>query len=343
MLKRTMTAAIVAASLTLAACDGNVPDTPTTAETGSVEEVPPPADSAAAPAPGAAPPAGEQAQPASDAVAPVAEQESLPAPPASSRDAYAAALADPAQYFADQDGLDGTFTYDLVDIDGDTELELLLRAGKEGPAPVRVLQLFDGTLTATTDYLVDAAGTYPTVFTAGVQPGLTQYETDGTTLTATQFELRGNRLVKAFGPEETVVGNPLDDVTLIHWTPTTDTAQLAEMDQPDPLNVPREGTMKQVSDIPELNDQSYRVQFGTRDRGGRIPVTYPDLGCAGLLEPVHASAGEEIQDGFRENITEGTCDNGGTWHFSINDSRERATYNAPTGRYHAEGPLNRAG
>lgn len=338
-----MTAAIVAASLTLAACDGNVPDTPTTAETGSVEEVPPPADSAAAPAPGAAPPAGEQAQPASDAVAPVAEQESLPAPPASSRDAYAAALADPAQYFADQDGLDGTFTYDLVDIDGDTELELLLRAGKEGPAPVRVLQLFDGTLTATTDYLVDAAGTYPTVFTAGVQPGLTQYETDGTTLTATQFELRGNRLVKAFGPEETVVGNPLDDVTLIHWTPTTDTAQLAEMDQPDPLNVPREGTMKQVSDIPELNDQSYRVQFGTRDRGGRIPVTYPDLGCAGLLEPVHASAGEEIQDGFRENITEGTCDNGGTWHFSINDSRERATYNAPTGRYHAEGPLNRAG
>lgn len=85
------------------------------------------------------------------------------------------------------------------------------------------------------------------------------------------------------------------------------------------------------------------MQFGTRDRGGRIPVTYPDLGCAGLLEPVHASAGAEIQDGFRENITEGTCDNGGTWHFSINDSRERATYNAPTGRYHAEGPLNRAG
>mgnify|MGYP006990441936 FL=1 len=208
---------------------------------------------------------------------------------------------------------------------------------------MRVLQLFDGTLTATADYLVDAAGTYPTVFTAGVQPGLTQYETDGTTLTATQFELHGNRLVKAFGPEETVVGNPLDDVTLIHWTPTTDTAQLAEMDQPDPLNVPREGTMKQVSDISELNDQSYRVQFGTRDRGGRIPVTYPDLGCAGLLEPVHASAGAEIQDGFRENITEGTCDNGGTWHFSINDSRERATYNAPTGRYHAEGPLNRAG
>ena len=39
----------------------------------------------------------------------------------------------------------------------------------------------------------------------------------------------------------------------------------------------------------ELNDQSYRVQFGTRDRGGRIPVTYPDLGCAGLLEPVPGS------------------------------------------------------
>lgn len=327
-----MTATIVAASLTLAACDGNIPDTPTTADTASTAEAPPPADDAAAAAP----------------VAPVADEDNLPAPPPSSavpnkRDAYAAALADPAQYFADQDGLDGTFTYDLIDVDGDAELELLLRAGKEGPAPVRVLQLVDGTLTATTDYLVDAAGTYPTVFTAGVQPGLTQYETDGTTLTATQFELHGNRLVKTFGPEETIVGNPLDDVTLIHWTPTTDTAQLAELDQPDPLNVPREGTMKQVSDIPELNDQSYRVQFGTRDRGGRIPVTYPDLGCAGLLEPTHASAGEEIQDGFRENITEGTCDNGGTWHFSINDSRERATYNAPTGRYHAEGPLTRTG
>ena len=265
-------------------------NSPTTADTGSVEEVPPPADSAA-------PPAG-------DDVAPVAEQENLPAPPASSRDAYAAALADPAQYFADIDGLDGTFTYDLVDVDGDT---------------------------------------YPTVFTAGMQPGLTQYESDGTTLTATQFELHGNRLVKAHGPEETVVGNPLSGVTLIHWTPTTDAAQLTELDQPDPLNVPREGTMKQVSDIPELNGQSYRVQFGARHGEGRVPVTYPDLGCTGFLEPVHASAGEEVQDGFRETITEGTCDNGGAWHFAINDSRERATYNAPTGRYHAEGPLNRAG
>lgn len=339
-----MTAAIVAASLTLAACDGNIPDTPTTVDTASVEEVPPPADDAAAPAPGAAPPAGEQAPPAADTVAPVAEHENLPAPPASLRDAYAAALADPAQYFADIDGLDGTFTYDLVDVDGDTELELLLRAGKQGPAPVRVLQLVDGTLTATTDYLVDdAAGTYPTVFTADMQPGLTQYESDGARLTATQFELHGNRLVKVYGPEETVVGNPLSGVTLIHWAPTTDAAQLAELDQPDPLTVPREGSMKQVSDIPELNGQSYRVQFGARDGEDRVPVTYPDLGCTGFLEPVHASAGEEIQDGFRETITERTCDNGGTWHFAINDSRERATYNAPTGRYHAEGPLNRAG
>ena len=339
-----MTATIVAASLTLAACDGNTPDTPTTADAASEEEVPPPADGAAAPAPGAAPPAGEQAPPAGDDVAPVAEQENLPAPPASSRDAYAAALADPAQYFADIDGLDGTFTYDLVDVDGDTELELLLRAGTQGPAPVRVLQLVDGTLTATTDYLVDdAADTYPTVFTAGVQPGLTQYESDGTTLTATQFELHGNRLVKAFGPEETVVGNPLSGVTLIHWTPSTDSTQLTELDQPDPLTVPREGSMKQVSDIPELNGQSYRVQFGARHGEGRVPVTYPDLGCTGFLEPVNASAGEEIQDGFRETITEGTCDNGGAWHFAINDSRERATYNAPTGRYHAEGPLNRSG
>jgi len=327
-----MTATIVAASLTLAACDGNIPDTPTTADTAS-EEAPPPADDAAA----------------AGTVAPAAEQENLPAPPTSSavpnkRDAYAAALADSAQYFADIDGLDGTFAYDLVDVDGDTELELLLRAGTQGPAPVRVLQLVDGTLTATNDYLVDSADdTYPTVFTAGMQPGLTQYESDGTRLTATQFELHGNRLVKAFGPEETVVGNPLSGVTLIHWTPTADATQLAELDQPDPLTVPREGSMKQVSDIPELNGQSYRVQFGARDGEGLIPVTYPDLGCTGFLEPVHASAGEEIQDGFRETITQGSCGNGGTWHFAINDSRERATYNAPTGHYHAEGPLNRAG
>lgn len=77
------------------------------------------------------------------------------------------------------------------------------------------------------------------------------------------------------------------------------------------------------------------MQFGARDGEGRVPVTYPDLGCTGFLE--------QTQDGFRETITEGTCDNGGTWHFAINDSRECATYNAPTGRYHAEGPLNRAG
>lgn len=335
-----MTAATVAASLTLVACDGNIPNTPTTADASDASTA------EAAPAEPAAPPADA---PAADPVTPVADEDNLPAPPPSSavpnkRDAYAAALADPAQHFADIGGLDGTFTYDLIDVDGDAELELLLRAGKQGPAPVRVLQPIDGTLTSTTDYLVDSADdTYPTVFTAGVQPGLTQYESDGARLTATQFELHGNRLVKVYGPEETVVGNPLDDATLIHWTPATDIAQLAELDQPDPLNVPREGTMKQVSDIPELNGQSYRVQFGARDGEGRVPVTYPDLGCAGLLEPVHASAGEEIQDGFRETITEGTCDNGGTWHFSINDPRERATYNAPTGRYHAEGPLNRAG
>ena len=158
-----MTATIVAASLTLAACDGNIPDTPTTAVAAdaSAAEAAPPADAPAHK--GATPPADA---PAADPVAPVADEDNLPAPPPSSavpnkRDAYAAALADSAQYFADQDGLDGTFTYDLIDVDGDAELELLLRAGKEGPAPVRVLQLFDGTLTATTDYLVCLLYTSP--------------------------------------------------------------------------------------------------------------------------------------------------------------------------------------
>lgn len=65
--------------------------------------------------------------------------------------------ADPTRYFTEIDGLDDTFTYDVLNIDGDTELELLLRAGKDGPATVHVLKLDDGNLTATTDYMVDAA------------------------------------------------------------------------------------------------------------------------------------------------------------------------------------------
>ena len=322
-----MTAATVAASLTLAACDGNIPDTPATADASDASTAV------------SSPPVGDAA--GAGTVAPVAEHDDLPAPPPSSavpnkHDSYAAALADPTRYFTDIDGLDGTFTYDVLDIDGDTELELLLRAGKEGPAPVRVLKLDDGNLTATTDYLVDdAAGTYPTVFTDGRQPGLTQYEKDGTTLTVTQFALRGNRLEKVAGPQETVVGNPLSDATLIHWVPTSDTTRLGELDLADPLAIPREGTMRQISEIPELNDQSYRVHFGTRDADGRVAVTYPDLGCAGYLE--------QTQNGFRETITEGACDTGGTWHLLLPGERQYATYDAPTGRYSAAGPLQPAG
>ena len=99
-----MTATIVAASLTLAACDGNIPDTPTAADAADTSaEAAPPAD-APAPAEPATPPADD---PAADPVAPVADEDNLPAPPPSSavpnkRDAYAAALADGAPLTAEE-------------------------------------------------------------------------------------------------------------------------------------------------------------------------------------------------------------------------------------------------
>ena len=102
-------------------------------------------------------------------------------PDASTRDLYAAAIADPARFFADLADLDGTFTYDVLDTNGDLEPELLLRAGVSAapdaapdagaangnPSPVRVLRAQNGEVTWTKDYLVDSDEPYPTVFTNG--------------------------------------------------------------------------------------------------------------------------------------------------------------------------------
>ncbi|QXB17582.1 hypothetical protein SAMN04488531_1356 [Corynebacterium coyleae] len=267
-------------------------------------------------------------------------------PTASIRDLYAEAIADPARFFADLADLDGTFTYDVLDINGDLEPELLLRAGVSAapdagpdagaangnPSPVRVLRAQNGEVTWTKDYLVDSDEPYPTVFTNGTQPGLDQYETDGPRLNVTHFELRGQRLEKVWGPEETVVGNPLSDVTRITWHPTTDAAALDKIGNAT-LRGPLEGTMGQVSKVEHLQGEQFRVRFEPTADG--IAVTYPDLGCAGHLA--------KTEDGFRETITEGTCDNGGTWHLLIDDNHAHAFYNSPDGRYTADGRLTPAG
>ncbi|OFU52960.1 hypothetical protein HMPREF3120_08985 [Corynebacterium sp. HMSC11D10] len=267
-------------------------------------------------------------------------------PTASIRDLYAEAIADPARFFADLADLDGTFTYDVLDINGDLEPELLLRAGVSAapdaapdagaangnPSPVRVLRAQNGEVTWTKDYLVDSDEPYPTVFTNGTQPGLDQYETDGPRLNVTHFELRGQHLEKVWGPEETVVGNPLSDVTRITWHPTTDPAALDKIGSAT-LRGPLEGTMGQVSKVEHLQGEQFRVRFEPTADG--IAVTYPDLGCAGHLA--------KTEDGFRETITEGTCDNGGTWHLLIDDNHTHAFYNSPDGRYTANGRLTPAG
>ncbi|AOX06315.1 hypothetical protein BJP05_09255 [Corynebacterium sp. NML98-0116] len=254
------------------------------------------------------------------------------APAPSTRDLYADAIADPARFFADFDGLDGTFTYDVLDINGDLEPELLLRAGADGPSPIRVLRAQDGTLSWTKDYLIDSDDPYPTVFTNGTQPGLDQYEAESPLLHVTHFELRGQRLEKVWGPEETVVGNPLNEFTRITWHPTTDAAALGTIKPPE-LKGPMEGTMGQVSEVEHLQGQQFRVWFAPTADG--IAVTYPELGCAGQLT--------RTEDGFRETITEGTCDNGGTWHLLIDDNHAHAFYNSPDGRYTADGRLTPAG
>lgn len=254
------------------------------------------------------------------------------APAPSTRDLYADAIADPARFFADFDGLDGTFTYDVLDINGDLEPELLLRAGADGPSPVRVLQAQDGTLSWTKDYLIDSDEPYSTVFTNGTQPGLDQYEADGPKMHVTHFELRGQRLEKVRGPEETVVGNPLSDVTRITWRPTTDLTALDKVKASE-LAGPLEGTMGQVSKVGHLQGEQFRVRFEPTADG--IAVAYPDLGCAGHLA--------KTEDGFRETITEGTCDNGGTWHLLIDDTHAHAFYNSPDARYTADGRLTPAG
>ncbi|MDK8364517.1 hypothetical protein [Corynebacterium sp. UMB10119B.1] len=254
------------------------------------------------------------------------------APAPSTRDLYADAIADPARFFADLDGLDGTFAYDVFDINGDLEPELLLRAGADGPSPIRVLRAQDGTLSWTKDYLIDSDDPYPTVFTNGTQPGLDQYEADGPLLNVTHFELRGQRLERVWGPEETVVGNPLSDVTRITWHPSTDPAALDAIKSPE-LTGPLEGTMGQVSEVEHLQGQQFRVWFAPTADG--IAVAYPELGCAGHLT--------RTDDGFRETITEGTCDNGGTWHLLIDDTHAHAFYNSPDARYTADGRLTPAG
>lgn len=52
--------------------------------------------------------------------------------------------------------MDGTFTYAVLDINGDLEPELLLRAGANDPSPVRVLRAQGGTLKWTKDYPIDS-------------------------------------------------------------------------------------------------------------------------------------------------------------------------------------------
>lgn len=57
--------------------------------------------------------------------------------------------------------------------------------------------------------------------------GLQQYETTPTTATHQAFALEGNRLVPMSSPQETVIGNPLDQENLIRWQSIADRQALA--------------------------------------------------------------------------------------------------------------------
>ena len=263
------------------------------------------------------------------APAPTSPQRSL-------RDTYADAIANPARFFPDpQSEHDGTFQYALLDVDGDVVPELLVREGGTGGRRVAIALATGEQATST---LADGEGNL--LFSNGMYPGLEEYRFGETTATITQYELRGGRVEQVSGPTDTVVGNPLDEFNVISWLPTTEPSALNTLDtlaNTDPLAQPLAGNFRQYSIERDWRGDSFNVEITYPN------VFYPELGCRGTLEPT--PPGYAGQAGFIEHITEGTCDDGGTWHLLLSapslqagtPAIYKARYVAPDGRYVADG------
>lgn len=159
------------------------------------------------------------------------------AEPVSAYQSFSAALDNPHQFvFPPQfsSETNGTFDYAVLDVDGDGTDEVLLKANTENvPSPVKVL-FFDGEDVASTEsVLVDGnggeEGVSYTVFADKHSEGIHQYEATATTLTHQGFALQGGDLVQTSPPQETVMGNPLDQSNLVEWHSIATREALANM------------------------------------------------------------------------------------------------------------------
>ena len=159
------------------------------------------------------------------------------AEPTSAYQAFSAALDNPHQFvFPPQfsSETNGTFDYAVLDIDGDGTDEVLLKANTESvPSPVKVLFFNGEDVGSTESVLVDGSGgeegvSY-TVFADKHSEGIHQYEATATTLTHQGFTLRDGNLVQTSPPQETVIGNPLEQSNLVEWHSIAAREALANM------------------------------------------------------------------------------------------------------------------
>lgn len=288
------------------------------------------------------------AEPATPAPPPADPATTQPETPFRLAYAYDAMLDNPAAQFPEpRPGHDGSYAYAFADIDGDTLPEMLLRENGSGERPVAVLYFNGERIVAAENTLADASGYAgegeTLLFTSGSYPGLEEYRFGETTLTVTTYELRSGRLEQVGGPQETIVGNPLRDVNTVRWRDIEDAGLITALDKAervDPFAQPLSGTFRQYSPQSAWRGDDFAAVI-------TFPhITYPDLGCVGTLEPTPPNY--PGQAGFIEHITQGSCDNGGTWHFVWNANTladpgapaiSGVRYLAPDAAYVADGNL----
>jgi hypothetical protein len=84
-------------------------------------------------------------------------------------------------------------------------------------------------------------------------------------------------------------------------------------------------------------DRTYPVRMRFSSRGST--VTYPTLSCGGILRPAGFSGGRRV---YREQITYGGCDRGGTWKVLVSSARRlQATWTRPGTDYLVSAILTR--